>query len=65
MPLCHFPRCLHKTEESCAVRETLLEGKIAPERYETYLGSWMNVLRGRSTSMSKVKVAQSLLSADP
>jgi ribosome biogenesis GTPase len=37
VPLCHFPRCLHKTEESCAVREALLEGKIAPERYETYL----------------------------
>lgn len=36
-PLCYFPRCLHKTEESCAVREALLEGKIAPERYETYL----------------------------
>jgi ribosome biogenesis GTPase len=36
-PLCHFPRCLHKTEELCAVREALAEGAIAPERYETYL----------------------------
>lgn len=36
-PLCHFPRCLHKTEDSCAVREALSEGRIAPERYETYL----------------------------
>jgi ribosome biogenesis GTPase len=37
VPFCHFPRCLHKTEEQCAVRSALDEGKIAPERYETYL----------------------------
>lgn len=36
-PLCHFPRCLHKTEEMCAVREALRKGAIAPERYGTYL----------------------------
>jgi len=37
VPLCHFPRCLHKTEDACAVREALAEGRLARERYETYL----------------------------
>jgi len=36
-PLCHFPRCLHKTEDLCAVKEALGEGKIHPERYRNYL----------------------------
>ena len=35
--LCHFPRCLHKTEERCRVRDALSEGAISPKRYESYL----------------------------
>ena len=37
VPLCHFPRCLHKTEDQCAVKRALAEGKIGEERYKTYL----------------------------
>lgn len=37
VPLCRYPRCLHKTEEDCAVRKALCAGKISPLRYETYL----------------------------
>lgn len=35
--LCHFPRCLHKTESKCEVRKALSSGKISPERYSNYL----------------------------
>ncbi|MGI6643865.1 MAG: ribosome small subunit-dependent GTPase A [Bacillota bacterium] len=35
--LCHFPRCLHKTEDLCQVKDALAQGKIAPERYASYL----------------------------
>ncbi len=35
--LCHFPRCIHKTESKCQVRNALSLGKIAPERYGNYL----------------------------
>ncbi len=34
---CHFPRCLHKTEDPCEVKKALAEGKIAPQRYANYL----------------------------
>jgi len=37
VPLCHYPRCLHKTEELCEVRKGLSEGRIGEERYRTYL----------------------------
>lgn len=37
VPLCHYPRCLHKTEELCEVRKALSEGRIGEERYRTYL----------------------------
>jgi len=36
-PSCHFPRCLHRTETRCAVKNAVDEGKIARERYENYL----------------------------
>ncbi|HHY11705.1 MAG TPA: ribosome small subunit-dependent GTPase A [Firmicutes bacterium] len=35
--LCHFPRCLHKTESRCEVLDALSKGKIAQERYSNYL----------------------------
>ncbi len=35
--LCHFPRCLHKTEGLCAVKDALSRGEIARLRYENYL----------------------------
>ncbi len=34
---CHFPRCLHKTESRCAVRDALEKGEITQERYSNYL----------------------------
>jgi len=35
--LCHFPRCLHKTERRCAVLEALDRGEIPRERHDNYL----------------------------
>lgn len=35
--LCHFPRCLHKTESRCAVLDALDRGQIPLERYDNYL----------------------------
>ncbi len=37
VPLCHYPRCLHKTEELCAVRAAVADGRIGEDRYRTYL----------------------------
>lgn len=37
VPLCYYPRCLHKTEEPCEVRKAVGEGRISAERYRTYL----------------------------
>ncbi len=34
--LCFYPDCKHLTEPGCAVLEAVSEGKIAPERYESY-----------------------------
>jgi ribosome biogenesis GTPase / thiamine phosphate phosphatase len=34
---CQFSDCSHRHEENCAVRAAVSEGKIAPERYESYL----------------------------
>jgi ribosome biogenesis GTPase len=34
---CQFSDCTHTHEPSCAVRRALEEGKIHPERYESYL----------------------------
>jgi ribosome biogenesis GTPase len=33
---CFYPDCKHLTEPGCAVLEAVEEGKIAPERYESY-----------------------------
>jgi ribosome biogenesis GTPase len=37
IPLCHFPRCLHRTEDLCEVRKAVSEGRIGEERYRSYL----------------------------
>ena len=34
--LCRFPDCRHLKEPDCAVRSALSEGRIMPERYESY-----------------------------
>lgn len=34
---CQFSDCTHTHEPGCAVRQALVEGKIHPERYESYL----------------------------
>ena len=34
---CQFSDCTHTHEPGCAVRRALVEGKIHPERYESYL----------------------------
>ncbi len=47
---CHFPRCLHKTEGRCEVRQALNQGKIAPERFSNYL-----VLLDEATERAKFK----------
>lgn len=36
-PLCRFPRCLHKTEPGCRVKEAVSEGTVAELRYQNYL----------------------------
>ncbi len=35
---CKFDNCLHVNEPKCAVIEAVEDGKIAPSRYENYLG---------------------------
>lgn len=35
--LCHFPKCLHKTEDRCGVKHALSQGEIPARRYESYL----------------------------
>lgn len=37
VPHCQFSDCTHIHEPGCAVRAALTEGKIHPERYESYL----------------------------
>lgn len=37
VPLCHYPRCLHKTEELCEVRTAVGDGRIGADRYRSYL----------------------------
>ena len=34
---CRFVSCVHDKEPDCAVKQLLAEGKIAPDRYATYL----------------------------
>lgn len=35
--LCHYPRCLHKTEDRCYIRDKVEKNEIDRERYENYL----------------------------
>ncbi|HWR40489.1 MAG TPA: ribosome small subunit-dependent GTPase A [Patescibacteria group bacterium] len=37
IPQCRFNSCIHYKEPQCAVKEAVREGKIHPERYESYL----------------------------
>jgi len=34
---CRYPGCTHDHEPECAVRTAVADGKIAPERYDSYL----------------------------
>lgn len=34
---CQFSDCTHQHEQNCAVRAAVADGRIAPERYESYL----------------------------
>ncbi len=34
---CQFSNCTHQSEPGCAVREAVAEGRVHPERYESYL----------------------------
>jgi ribosome biogenesis GTPase len=36
IPLCRFAGCSHTHEVGCAVKRAVEEGRIAPERYESY-----------------------------
>jgi ribosome biogenesis GTPase / thiamine phosphate phosphatase len=35
---CRFGNCLHMNEPGCAVKASVMEGRIPPSRYHTYLG---------------------------
>jgi ribosome biogenesis GTPase len=37
VPDCKFPDCTHTHEEGCAVKQAVADGRIHPERYESYL----------------------------
>jgi ribosome biogenesis GTPase len=41
---CKFNGCSHRTEPGCMVREALEEGKIHPDRYESYLRTYEDLL---------------------
>lgn len=47
---CYFPRCLHKTENPCGIKEAVERGDIARERYENYLS-----LLDEAIEMDKLK----------
>ncbi|MCA9967120.1 MAG: hypothetical protein KC423_22880, partial [Anaerolineales bacterium] len=34
---CQFSDCTHRNEPKCAVRAAVADGRIAPQRYESYL----------------------------
>jgi ribosome biogenesis GTPase / thiamine phosphate phosphatase len=34
---CKFNTCMHQTESDCGIKTAVAEGKIKPERYQTYL----------------------------
>jgi len=39
-PGCRYPDCSHTHEPECAVQEALVEGEIAPQRFDSYLRIW-------------------------
>lgn len=46
---CHFPNCTHDHEPNCAVRQAVEDGKVAPERYDSYV----RILNGESFQMEE------------
>ena len=37
LDLCRFQGCAHVKEKGCAVREAVIQGKIAPSRHKSYI----------------------------
>ena len=35
--VCQFNDCTHSSEPGCAVRQAVADGKVHPDRYESYL----------------------------
>ena len=46
---CRFPNCTHDHEPDCAVRQASEEGKVSPERYDSYV----RLLNGESFQMEE------------
>ena len=46
---CHFPNCTHDHEPDCAVRQAAEEGKVSPERYDSYV----RLLNGESFQLEE------------
>ena len=46
---CHYPNCTHDHEPNCAVRRAVEDGKISPERYDSYV----RILNGDSFQLDE------------
>ena len=46
---CHFPNCTHDHEPECAVRQAAEEGKVSPQRYDSYV----RLLNGESFQLEE------------
>ena len=46
---CHFPNCTHDHEPDCAVRQAAGDGKVSPERYDSYV----RLLNGESFQLEE------------
>lgn len=46
---CHFPNCTHDHEPDCAVRQAAEDGKVSPERYDSYV----RLLNGESFQLEE------------
>ena len=46
---CHFPNCTHDHEPNCAVRQAVEDGKVSPDRYDSYV----RILNGESFQMEE------------
>ena len=46
---CHFPNCTHDHEPECAVRQAAVEGKVSPQRYDSYV----RLLNGESFQLEE------------